>query len=146
MKKSATLLTVVLLATLLFAGCDLFSNVAFDDIAGEWTFPSLTQISGNAIHEAHLSILGTSESAVMLDISWYAGSDASDDSNQLFYMANGSMDGNSFTGSYTSNALEDPPFTLTVKFSVSNDKIKMEATGTGPLNGLTMTGGELQVL
>lgn len=132
--RKMVLAGIVLTAILVLAGCDLFPNVKYEDIQGEWDFPSV--LFNNAQTGAvHLSVLPKDEQGnIHIDLSW------NDFAN--FYFGFGTMNGNTFSGTYNvgNDDVEDT-YSITVTFSLKNDKLKAVFSGQGPLNGLTLENG-----
>lgn len=139
MPKPFKTLAVGLFLSLVLFGCDIFSTLDFSDAKGEWTYPSITQIGAVAVHEVSLSVMGDSKDEVFLDIRWTRDTD----DEYFLYMANGAMDGDTFTGTYRLNSDWDTIHNITVKFTKSGDQLKIECSGTGGLNGITLSGGVL---
>jgi hypothetical protein len=133
MEKRKTLIALVV-ATFLAAsllGCGNISQFSYSDGLGEWDFPSVT-FNSSPIGAVHLSVMGT-DSAAMLDISWNSGSS--------FYMGDGTVSGNKFTGTYCSNSDLATRYNFTVTFSLSSGKLKASFSGDGPLDGLALANG-----
>ena len=81
--------------------------------------------------------MGDSEDEVMLDIRWTRV----EDEEYFLFMANGTMVGDTFTGTYRLNSDWNTIQQLTVKFSKVGDSLKLECSGTGGLAGIALTGG-----
>jgi hypothetical protein len=76
------------LAVLLVAGCELFPNITWEDIKGEWDFPDTT-FNDSTIKSIHLSLMdpGEGESEYRIDLSWKMGI-------TIFCIGEGTMDKN----------------------------------------------------
>jgi len=131
MKKS---LMFCFLIALMLAGCDLFPSMTVEDIQGEWDFPSVT-FNDSSTGPVHLSVLEPDGDLIGIDLMWNDGAN--------FYYGDGTMDGNTYTGTYDvgGDSVEDN-YAITVKFSLSGDMLKAAFSGEGPLNGLVLEGGE----
>lgn len=137
------ILMVGLLVALALGACDLFPNLSFDAIKGEWDFPDTT-FNSQTIKTIHLSLMDpmVGSDKIGVDLSW-------NDFNNFHY-GNGTMKGNVFTGIYSYN-IYDPATSdlissgtdqaITVTFSLSNDQLKAVFEGEGPLNGLILEHG-----
>lgn len=119
------------LAVLLVAGCELFPNITWEDIKGEWDFPDTT-FNDSTIKSIHLSLMdpGEGESEYRIDLSWENGD------NYLLHYGEGSMDKNVFSGTYNlgGDYTDSTTYSVTVTFTLNNDQLKAVFTGTGPLN------------
>ncbi|SLM17605.1 conserved hypothetical protein [uncultured spirochete] len=128
------------LAVLLVAGCELFPNITWEDIKGEWDFPDTT-FNDSTIKSIHLSLMdpGEGESEYRIDLSWENGD------NYLLHYGEGSMDKNVFSGTYNlgGDYTDSTTYSVTVTFTLNNDQLKAVFTGTGPLNGLVLEHGTL---
>ncbi|PKL06642.1 MAG: hypothetical protein CVV53_03250 [Spirochaetae bacterium HGW-Spirochaetae-9] len=138
MKK---LMLIALLAVVLLAGCELVPKLTFDDVKGEWIFPSITDIKGTDVKDTGLSVMGDSEAAVMLDIRWTTV----DTDTYFLYMADGSFEGTTFTGTYCLSGFEETVYEIVVEFSSEDDTITAEFNGEGALNGLIFTDGQVNL-
>jgi hypothetical protein len=137
MPKTLRIVGISLFCALALLGCDLFANTDFSQVKGEWTFPNISQINNVSVYDVSLSVLGDSKEAAGLDIRWTRSSDE----EYFLYMADGAMNGDTFTGTYRLNSDWDTIHSLTVKFSKVGDTLKIECSGTGGLAGITLTGG-----
>lgn len=83
----------------------------------------------------HLSVLPQDEQGnIHIDLSW------NDFAN--FYFGFGTMNGNTFAGTYdVGNDDVENAYSITVTFSLKNNKLKAVFSGHGPLNGLTLENG-----
>jgi len=123
------------LIVLLVAGCELFPNISWEDIKGEWDFPD-TEFNSSTITTIHLSLMDPSEgdSEYRVDLSW--------NNYENFYYGGGSVSSNVFTGTYQVGG--DPSsteYSITVTFSLSDDALKAVFSGEGPLDGLILEHG-----
>jgi hypothetical protein len=134
------ILVVVFIATLmfLFAGCDPTIELTFEDIEGQWEFPA----DDGDTEGPFISIM----EGQLLDISWYDGSD------YYFCWGDGSYDNGTFSLTYDYNIDYSDPLendtsgsdaTVTVRFTLTNNKLKAVCTGHGPLAGETFDLGTL---
>lgn len=126
-----------ILVALVFGGCNLFPSITFDDIKGEWDFPA-TVFNNETISSIHLSLMDPNpgSGAYKVDLSW-------NDFNN-FYYGDGTMNGNVFTGTYyVGGDLADPPtqYSITITFSLNDNKLKAIFKGQGPLDGLILEHG-----
>jgi hypothetical protein len=129
------------LAVLLVAGCELFPNITWEDIKGEWDFPDTT-FNDSTIKSIHLSLMepGEGESEYRIDLGWDSGE------THYWFFGSGSMEKNTFKGTYHHNSGDssDPTlYNVTVTFSLSNNKLKAVFSGEGPLDGLILEHGTL---
>lgn len=138
MKK---LIIVAILVAMVFAGCELVPDLTFNDVKGEWIFPSITNIKGTAVKDTGLSVMGDSEAAVMLDIRWTTV----DTDTYFLYMADGSFKGTTFTGTYCLSGFEETVYNIVVEFSSEDDTITAEFNGEGALDGLIFTDGQVNI-
>ena len=142
--KAKNFVVIPLLAALLIAGCDLFAPFSIDAALGEWDFPDRT-ISGKAATSVHLSVMSNGQ---MLDMRW----DTSE--NGYLFACDGAMNKNVFTGTYigwdSMLPLGDNEIVsgaaITATLSMSGGKISISFSGSGPLNGVTVTEGTLSAI
>ncbi|MCX8014170.1 MAG: hypothetical protein N3A02_07770 [Rectinema sp.] len=136
MRKSV--LIIALLAIAILSGCELFASlfpgVTYDDLVGEWDFPSV-MFNNAQTGAVHLSVLPKGEDdTIGIDLSWNEFAN--------FYYGDGTMDGNKFEGTYDEgNDDTINEYSITVTFSLKNDKLKAVFSGQGPLNGLVLENG-----
>jgi len=135
MKK---ILALTMLASLLIVGCDLFPNITYNDIKGEWDFSDRT-IKGKAATNVHLSVL---ENEAWFDLGW----DTSE--NSYWISCEGTMDKNVFTGTYDAwDNAPDPSIqiedgsAIVITFSLIDDLLTAEFEGEGLLDGVILTEG-----
>ncbi|MEN6296768.1 MAG: hypothetical protein ABFC92_02330 [Rectinema sp.] len=125
------------LAVLLVAGCELFPNITWEDIKGEWDFPDTT-FNDSTIKSIHLSLMdpGEGESEYRIDLSW--------NDWENFYYGGGTISNNVFTGHYQVGGSDSTDeYSITVTFSLKDDQLKAVFSGEGPLNGLVLEHGTL---
>ncbi len=125
------------LAVLLVAGCELFPNITWEDIKGEWDFPDTT-FNDSTIKSIHLSLMdpGEGESEYRIDLSW--------NNFDNFYYGGGTVSNNVFTGHYQVGGSDSTDeYSITVTFSLKDDQLKAVFSGEGPLNGLVLEHGTL---
>jgi len=125
------------LAVLLVAGGELFPNITWEDIKGEWDFPDTT-FNDSTIKSIHLSLMdpGEGESEYRIDLSWNDGDN--------FYYGGGTISNNVFTGHYQVGGSDSTDeYSITVTFSLKDDQLKAVFSGEGPLNGLVLEHGTL---
>ncbi|WP_320127651.1 hypothetical protein [uncultured Sphaerochaeta sp.] len=137
MSKRISITLFATLILLLFASCDQNTGLSYDDILGEWDFPA-----GIGDQDGpHISVM----TGPLLDISWYDGNDS------YFCYGDGNYLEGIFTGTYGYNISYADPVsstsgsdqTITVIFSLTNNKLKAVCSGQGPLNGKTFDLGTL---
>ncbi len=138
--KVKKLILVSLCAALLMAGCDLFTSFSIDEALGEWDFVDRS-IGGKAATGVHMSVMAD---GTMADVRW----DTSE--NGYLFACDGTLDGKNFTGTYTgwdSMLLGDNEIVtdaaISISYSLSGGKLSASFSGSGPLNGLVLTGGVL---
>ncbi len=125
------------LAVLLVAGCELFPNITWEDIKGEWDFPDTT-FNDSTIKSIHLSLMdpGEGESEYRIDLSW--------NNFDNFYYGGGTVSNNVFTGHYQVGGSDSTDeYSITVTFSLKDDQLKAVFSGEGPLDGLILEHGTL---
>jgi hypothetical protein len=135
MKKFLVFAVVV---GLLITSCDLFPNISYDDIKGEWDFPDRT-IQGKAATDVHLSVLDTE---AWFDLGWNTSE------NSYWISCEGTMNKNVFTGTYDAwdNAPNpsiqiDDGSAIVITFSLIDDLLIAEFEGEGLLDGVTLSEG-----
>jgi hypothetical protein len=135
MKK---LLALVMLAGIFIVGCDLFTNISYDDIKGEWDFSDRI-IDGKAATNVHLSVLDTEG---WFDLGW----DTSE--NDYWISCEGTMNKNVFTGTYAAwDNAPDPSIqiedgsAILITFSLKDNLLTAKFEGEGLLDGITLTEG-----
>ena len=134
MHRKYSIIAIISITFFVLTACDLGSNLTYEDIQGEWDFPSVT-FNNAATGPVHLSVLDPVGTQIGIDLWW------NDYDN--FYYGDGTMDGNTFTGTYdVGGDSETDAYTIVVKFSMVGDKLKASFSGQGPLNGLVLESGE----
>lgn len=107
------------------------TDIAIEDVAGEWDFENV-KIGEETYEYAHLSI-------VPLGFDLHLGHEDAFDGP--FYIGDGTMEGNKFTGTYHDQYDYENKYDLTVTLSLLDGKLRAELNTTGPLEGLVLKYG-----
>jgi hypothetical protein len=128
--KRRNLLCVALALLLCLIGCEQTKTAAYEDLMGEWSFPSSTKNHSTSI------MLSDYEPIIpMLDIRW------DEETESLVYQVEGSYDQGIFSGSYWLSADSTTQWTIDILLSLTSDKLSMSCSGNGPLDGLNLSNG-----
>jgi len=138
----------LLVAAALLTGCPVDQNledigntdITIDDVKGEWHFENV-KIGKTTYEYVHLSILPPTEDWPYVGVDLHLGHEDAYDGP--FYIGDGTMEGNKFTGKYFQQApsSDNAEYDLTVTFSLLNEELRAEFDTTGPLKGLVLKYG-----
>jgi len=134
----------LLVAAALLVGCPVDkipedignTDITIDDVAGEWDFENV-KVGEETYEYVHLSILPPTEEWPYVAVDLHLGHE--DALDGPFYMGDGNMEGNKFTGAY--HQQDGTECDLTVTFSLLDEKLRAEFDTTGPLKGLVLKYG-----
>jgi hypothetical protein len=118
------------------------TDITIDDVAGEWDFENV-KIGEETYEYAHLSIVPPTPEEDLLDVGVDLHLGHDDTYDGPFYIGDGTMEGNKFTGKYFQQApsSDNAEYDLTVTFSLLNEELRAEFDTTGPLKGLVLKYG-----
>ena len=137
----------LLVAAALLTGCPVDqnledigdTNITIDDVKGEWHFENI-KIGETTYEYVHLSILPPTENWQYVGVDLHLGHKDADDGP--FYIGDGTMEGNKFTGDYyQAIPYNEAEYDLTVTFSLLNEELRAEFDTKGPLEGLVLKYG-----
>ncbi len=138
MKRIVLLLVIVVLFAF-FIGCEQEPSFSIADLAGTWNFPDQGGYTGITAY-----VLPDATGA---DIGWEDGS------YSYWCYGGGTYSDGVITGTYDYNCEDSSPadndgsgsdLALTITFNITNNRLSISCTGTGPLQGKSFTQGVKQ--
>ena len=137
--KRLIVLVAIIASLALVVGCDEGTSFSVTDIEGTWNFPDqggYTEITAYVLPDA-----------TGADIGW------EDDTYSYWCYGGGMYSNGVITGTYDYNCEDSSPadndssgsdLSVTITFNITNNRLSISCTGTGPLQGKSFTQGVKQ--